>query len=518
MLLFRKFVNVGTATFSSRILGLVREIMMAAVLATGPVADVFYTCFRFPNLFRALFAEGAFNIAFVPLYAKELGKSKKDAKQFSAQVFAVLASWLIAFTAIAVLLMPIIVAYVLAPGFADTPDKLNLSITMTKIMFPYMMFMSLAAMFAGILNCLQRYFIAAITPILLNVVLIAVLVIASYVGIEGQQFGIWLSVGVFIAGVLQMAVLFIGVKKTNMTFALVTPRMTPKVKKLMMLMAPAILTGGVLQINLLIGTIIATTQDGANALINYADRINQLPLGVIGIAVGVVLLPELTRALQKNNKKAAELQNRAMEFAFMLAVPAAVGLVVMPNEIVGLLYERGAFTSNTTISTAKILWVFATGLPAYILIKTMQPAFFARGDMKTPFVLACVMVAINASISIALFQQYGPVAIALGTSIAAWVHLAMTLGLLGIKNIFAPSSLCIKRMMVIIIAGVGMGLGLKWGLNIASPMIDNSLFFKEFIGVLGLIIGAGIGYFAILIAIASMLKDAEFIRQIKILR
>ena len=158
MLLFRKFVNVGTATFSSRILGLVREIMMAAVLATGPVADVFYTCFRFPNLFRALFAEGAFNIAFVPLYAKELEKSKKDAKQFSAQVFAVLASWLIAFTAIAVLLMPVIVAYVLAPGFADTPDKLNLSITMTKIMFPYMMFMSLAAMFAGILNCLQRYF------------------------------------------------------------------------------------------------------------------------------------------------------------------------------------------------------------------------------------------------------------------------------------------------------------------------------------------------------------------------
>ena len=301
--LLSKFATVGSASMASRLLGFGREALLAAALGTGPVADVFYTCFRFPNLFRRLFAEGAFNIAFVPLFAKELEAGGEEAaRKFAQQVFAVLASWLIVFTCAALLTMPFLVAHVVAPGFVDTPEKFELSVSMTRIMFPYLICMSLVAMFSGVLNSLRRYFLAAIVPVLLNIILISVLV----AGILGQWpdrlIGMAMAWGVLVSGLAQLAFLTWGVWRIGLGFQLVPPRLTAPVKRLLVLMGPGLMTGGVLQINLLIGTIIATQQDGANALLNYADRLNQLPLGVIGVAVGVVLLPELSRALKAARK------------------------------------------------------------------------------------------------------------------------------------------------------------------------------------------------------------------------
>ena len=465
--LFAKFATVGSATMASRVLGLAREALMAAALGAGPVADVFYTCLRFPNLFRRLFAEGAFNIAFVPLYAKELeGGGEDAARQFARQVFAVLCSWLLVFTGLALIFMPWLAATLVAPGFVDTPEKFDLAVIMTRIMFPYLLFMSLVAMFSGILNSRRRYFLAAIVPVLLNVVLVSILLMALWFDAEARTVGLALAWGVLFSGAAQFALLWWGVRREGLTFALALPRMTAPVKRLLTLMGPALLTGGVLQINLLIGTIIATTQDGANALLNYADRLNQLPLGVIGIAVGVVLLPELSRALKSDNVGAVEnLQNQSLVIALALTLPAAVGLIAIPDDIIRLIYERGAFTAETTSQTALALAAFASGLPAYVLIKVFQPAYFAREDMRTPFVFSCLMVAVNVALSLLLFPTLGHVAIALATSISAWVNALALIIVQWRRGTFRPDGRTLRKLASVLLASFVMA-GVLVGLEI----------------------------------------------------
>jgi len=460
--LISKFATVGGATMASRVLGFLREAMIAAALGTGPVADVFYVCLRFPNLFRRLFAEGAFNIAFVPLFAKELESGGEDAaRQFAREVFAVLSSWLIVFTIIAIAFMPWLVAHVIAPGFVDTPEKFELSVTMTRIMFPYLMCMSLVAMFSGVLNSMRRYFLAAIVPVLLNVILVAILVFGMTAGFNEIQIGILLAWGVFLSGFAQLALLVWGVWHAGLGFRLALPRITAPVKRLLVLMGPGLLTGGVLQINLLIGTIIATAQDGANALLNFADRLNQLPLGVIGIAVGVVLLPELSRALKAGNRQEAEnLQNRSLEFALALSLPAAVGFIVMPDEIIRLVYERGAFDAVATQQTSLALVAFASGLPAYVLMKVFQPAFFAREDMRTPFWFSLIMVVSNVALSLILFPVYGHVGIAIATSVSAWINLILLVVTQWRRGDFRPDWTTIKRLQFILLSGVLMGIAI----------------------------------------------------------
>ena len=457
--LIGKFATVGGASMMSRMLGFGREALMAAALGTGPVADVFYTCFRFPNLFRRLFAEGAFNIAFIPLFSKKLESGGPEAARiFGQQVFAVLLSWLLVFTAIALIFMPVLVATIVAPGFADTPAKFELSVVMTRIMFPYLLCMSLVAMFSGVLNSLRRYFLAAIVPVLLNVILVSILLLSLFMEFSERQTGILLAWGVFASGIAQFLFLLWGVRREGMGFALTMPKLTAPVKRLMVLMGPALLTGGVLQINLLVGTIIATAQDGANALLNYADRLNQLPLGVIGIAVGVVLLPELSRALKAGNSAEAEnLQNRSLEFALALTLPATVGFLVMPEEIVALLYERGAFDAVATTKTALALVAFATGLPAYVMIKVFQPAFFAREDMRTPFWFSLIMVITNIVMSLVLFPIYGHVGIAIATSTSAWVNLALLVVTQWRRGDFRPDGSTLRRLILLLFSSLLMG-------------------------------------------------------------
>lgn len=506
MSLVAKFVTVGGATMASRALGFVREALIGATLGAGPVADAFFAAFRFPNLFRRVFAEGAFNTAFIPLFARELEAGGMDsARKFAESVLSVLLFTLLLLSALAILFMPFLVGTIVAPAFSDTPEKFALTVFLTRIMFPYLFCMSLVAMLSGILNSMRQYFLAAIVPVLLNGSMILALIAALAMGADQHTTGIWLAWGVFAAGVAQLFLLVWGARKSGFSMSVRMPRFDPAVKRLLVLMGPAIVTGGVTQINLLIGQIIASAQDGAIALLNYADRINQLPLGVIGIAVGVVLLPELSRALKAGNLvEAQHLQNRSLEFALGITVPAAIGLMVMPAPIVNILYERGAFSAETTALTAAALAGFAAGLPAYVMIKVFQPAYFAREDMKTPMRFAIVQVIVNIALSLALFPFLGHVAIALATAASAWCNVFLLAGSLWLSGEFRPSAPTVRNILKILAGAAVMG-GVLWiALAVGGSWIGHDRFIVRVASTLSLIgIGAAV-YFAIVIASGAM--------------
>lgn len=459
MSLFGKFLGVGGATSASRVLGFVREALIAAALGAGPVADAFYAALRFPNLFRRLFAEGAFNSAFVPIFAKEVETNgKESASRFAGEVFSVLTLVLVALSALALVFMPILAATVIAPAFRDTPDKFDLTVLLTRIMFPYLGAMSLVAMLSGVLNSFRKYFLAALAPVLLNVVLIGVLLFALRTDWPDRTIGVALAVGVLVAGFLQLGLLVYGLMRLDFGFVPQRPRLTPQIRRLLALAAPAALTGGIVQVNLVIGQIIASRQDGAIALLNYADRLYQLPLGVIGIAIGVVLLPELSRALgARENQTALTLQNRSLEFGLGLTVPAAVALALTPAPFIAVIYERGAFTAETTEAAAAALAAFAVGLPSFVLIKVLQPAYFAREDMKTPMWFSLVSLVVNAGGSLLMFPWLGHVGIAAATSLAGWVNAALLGWTLWRRDHFRPSAATLRRIGLVLVSAAVMG-------------------------------------------------------------
>ena len=485
---------------ASRVLGFAREALIGAALGAGPVADAFYTALALPNLFRRIFAEGAFNTAFVPLFAKELeAGGLAQARQFAGQVVSVLVPVLAVLSALAIVFMPGIV-FLNAPGFADDAAKFDITVTMARIMFPYLFALSLVAMLSGVLNAMRRYFLAAIVPVLLNVILVGVCAAALYIGVDDTATGLWLAWGVFAAGFAQLLLLVWGTRRAGFGAPPGRPRMTPAVRRMLALMGPAVLTGGVLQINLFVGQIIASLQDGARALLNYADRINQLPLGVIGIAIGVVLLPELSRALKAGEKQtAASLQNRSLEFALALTLPAAVGFVVVPEALVALLYERGEFDAETTRLTAWALAGYAAGLPAYVAIKVFQPVFFARLDTRTPFVFSIWMVVVNVAASLVLFPLLSPyglghVGIALATALSAWVNLALLAGAAWRSGEFRPSPDTLRRLLAIALSAGVMGVALWWAAEL-WPIGDRD-FAAKLLRVAALVGGGAVIYAA----------------------
>ncbi|MFK5978438.1 MAG: murein biosynthesis integral membrane protein MurJ [Rhizobiaceae bacterium] len=509
MSLIKKFATVGGSTMASRILGFVREALIAATLGAGPVADAFYAAFGFPNMFRRILGEGAFNSAFIPLFAKEFeGGGKEAARKFAEQVLAVLVVVLLALSAVFILFMPFMVDTIFAPGFSAIPAKFDITVDMARIMFPYLFCMSLVAMLSGIMNSMRHYFLVAILPVLLNVVLVSLAAIALYFDYDDNLTGQLLAWGVVFSGFLQLGLLYWGVRKQDFQLSLKMPTLTPQVRRLMVLMGPAILTGGVVQINIMIGRIIASSQDGAISLLNYADRINQLPLGIIGVAVGVVLLPELSRALKSSDMEAVQnLQNNSLEFALALTLPAAVGFVIMPEPIVNILYQRGAFDAETTSLTAMALAAFAFGLPAYVLIKVFLPAFFAREDMKSPLWFSIISVALNIAISLMLFPSLGHVAIALATAISAWVNIGLLGGTLWVRGEFRPSPASLKRIGLMIVASVIMGIFL-WGIqSFASDMLFAQSVFIRIVTVLVAIFAGAALYFIVLFATGALEKQ-----------
>jgi len=505
MALVRSLATVGGYTGISRILGFVRDILIAAVVGTGPVADAFFVAFRLPNLFRRLFGEGAFNSAFVPLFARHLEEGgRAAARVFAEQTLAVLLSALLLLSAFAMAAMPWLM-YLLAPGFAAEPEKFDLAVALSRITFPYLLFMSLVALLSGLLNSLYKFAAAAAAPILLNVCfIVALVVVLPRTGAPGQV----LAWTVAVAGLGQFLWLLIACHRAGFTLRLPRPRLTPGVRRLLKLMAPGVLSAGALQINLLVGTIIASLQAGAVSYLYYADRVYQLPLGLIGIAFGVVLLPNLTRKLRSGADAEAMAQiNRGLELSMLLTLPAAVALVVIPWPIVVVLFERGIFDRASSEATALALMAFAGGLPAYVLVKVLQPAFFAREDTVTPFRMAVVTVAANIALSLILFWPLGHVGIALATTLSAWLN-AVLLGVALLRRGFLSLDARLKaRLPRIALASLIMGAGLWAELLWLEPWFDAGQSWR--IAGLTLLVGGGLGLYAVLAVTFGALRLDE---------
>jgi len=424
MSLGKAIFTIGGWTMASRVAGLAREMLVADYLGAGTISDAFMVAFRFPNMFRALFAEGAFNAAFVPLFAAKLeSEGREAARQFAEQACAVLGSLVALVVIVMEIAMPWAI-YGLAPGFDDIPGKIELAAELSRITFPYLLFISLVSLQSGVLNALGRFAAAAGTPVLLSVTSMALLVALAPISPTVGHAAAW---GVLASGVSQFLWLLISMRRAAMSLRLVKPVLTPEVKTLLKKVVPGALGAGVYQVNLLINTVIASSvANGAVSFLYYADRLNQLPLGVVGVAIGTALLPTLTRQLRARDLAAAEQsQNRAMEFGLLLSLPAAFALTVLGHPIIAVLYEHGAFTPADTDKVAPALAAFSAGLPAYVLIKVVTPSFFARHDTSTPVRIAMISMVLNIALNLALMRPLGHVGMALATAIAAWVNLVL---------------------------------------------------------------------------------------------
>jgi putative peptidoglycan lipid II flippase len=508
MSLLRSIATVGGYTSASRVLGFIRDILIARLVGTGIEADAFFVSQRLPNLFRSLFAEGAFNAAFVPLHGGHLeGNGRAAARRFAEEALSVMMTALLVLTAIAQAGMPWLI-YILAGGFASDPAKFVLAVLLSQITFPYLLFVSLTALQGGILNTLHRYGHAAAAPILLNIVMIAALV---FVAPHTSRHGEVLASAMTIAGVGQLIWMAYACHRAGVDLHLRWPKLTPEVKRLLRLMAPGVIGSGVMQINLVIGTQIASWQDSAVSYLYYADRIYQLPLAVIATAAGVVLLPELTRRLRAGqNELAMAATNRGIEFVLLLTLPAAVALVVIPGPIVSVLFERGAMSTADSAAIARVLAIYGLGLPAFALVKALTPSYYAREDTTTPFRFAVISMVVNTALSAALFMIIGYAGIALATVLASWLNIALLFrGLRSRKNLTIDSRLR-GRLPRVGACSVIMG-GVLWlAAGALSDALAGSLLVKG--GALALLVMGGLASFGVLALLFGVVQRDDLSR------
>jgi len=508
MRLLKSTAIIGSLTLVSRLLGLVRDVLIARFLGAGLVSDAFFTAFKLPNVFRRMFAEGAFNAAFVPLYARRIeeeGEAAADefAKEAMAALFVMVAAIVIIFE----LTMPwslSIIGYGLDKAVdAETGiSPYYLAVIYAQITMPYLIFMSMTALFSGVLNTRNHFALAAAVPIVLNIFMITALFTAGLAEWSQKIIGYFLAAAITLSGIVQMALVIWGCRKAGVKVGFKRPRLTPGVKRLLVLGVPGLLSAGITQINLLVSHSIATMQKGAASWLTYADRLYQLPLGMIGIAMGVALLPALSRRLRAGDQTGARTTlNRAIEIAAFLTLPAAFALAVIPQFLIGGLFERGAFTAETTEQVALALRMFAYGLPAFVMLKILTPAFFAREDTKTPMIFAAVSAIINVTLGVYLFFTIGFYGLALATSVAAWVNVICLAWLLLRDKSFTPDIRLISRLPRIALASAVMAAALMVIAPKLSPYLTGH-FVKDFI-VLGAACGAGLIVYA---AAAALLR------------
>ena len=500
MSLYRNFLSVGAWTVGSRVLGFVRDALVAAVLGTGPAADAYVAAFRFPNLFRRLFAEGAFNTAFIPLFARYVEQQGSEpARLWAARIL----SWLTLVVTVVTILVEIFMPWVLlpfVPGFADDPAKYELTVLLTRICFPYLMCMSLMAAYSAILNGLGRFAAGAFAPVLLNVVMIAFMLPLLVGGRETPtETAIWIAIGTLAGGIAQLGFVYAAIRRAGFVPRLHWPRLDGEVRLFWRRALPAVMTGGITQINIFVGTIIASVSDSAMSYLYYADRLYQLPLGIIGIAIGTVLLPELSRHLSGGrDKEAGASQAQALLISMLLSMPATTALITLATPIVRVLFERGEFGPASTLETADVLVWFSAGLPAYVLIRVLQPGFFAREDTVTPTVFAAISAAANILFSLMLFPAFAHVGIAMATSLAAWLNVAL-LGLwLARRGHFALDAAGWRRHGFILLISLVMAAALYALLLLLGPVFAPGGSFLTQALALAFLIGFGmLAYFAL---------------------
>ncbi len=498
MSLLRSISTFSGLTLISRVLGFIRDVFIAKFLGAGLVSDVFFVAFKLPNFFRRLFAEGAFSAAFVPIFCGLLGNGKSEEKRKAAEHFAedslsVLIAVLMVFTVLMQVTMPWFM-YLLAPGFEDDPIKFNLAIEYSRMTFPYLMLISIVALLGGVLNGLGRFAAGAAAPILMNLTLLASLFLFNS---DSFQTGAALSRAVTVAGIIQLIWMARGLKKAGFRPRLLIPKITPKVKELGRVMLPIALGAGVMQINLVIDVILSSfLPEGSLSFLYYADRLNQLPIGVIGVAVGTVLLPSLSRSLEGGKKtQAIYNQNRAMEAALLLTLPAAVGLMVIPNELITVLFQRGAFDLIDTAATSTALMAYVIGLPAYVLVKVLTPAFFSRKDTKTPVLIGSVSLLVNLTLNLILMQYLAHVGLALATAIASWVNVALLYYFLRKRNHFIIDKRLREKVVRMVPASLIMGAVVFSLAYLMADFFQAEIFIKSF-ALLGLIVAGMVVYVA----------------------
>jgi putative peptidoglycan lipid II flippase len=498
MALLRSVATVGSFTMVSRVFGFVRDILTAAILGAGPVADAFFVAQRLPNLFRSLFAEGAFNAAFVPLASRALSEGGKRAlNRFSEEAFAVLFAALLVFVILGEIFMPWVMRAI-APGFEAEPEKFALVVALTRITFPYLLFISLVALQGGLLNTVDRFAAAAATPVLLNFFLItALLLMARYHWADGRALA-WAITG---AGIAQFVWLMASCHHAGVGLRLRRPRLTPAVLQTLRIMGPGVLGAGVTQLNLVISTALASLlPEGSVSFLYYADRLNQLPLGVVGIAVGTAILPPLSRQVRGGDfAGAAATQNRGLELALLLTLPAATALGLLAGPILSTLFERGAFGPTEAAATASALIAYAAGLPAFVLVKVLAPAFFARHDTKTPVKVAITAMATNLVLTLILMRFLAHVGVALALTGAGWLQALTLLALLMRRGHFHLDRRARANLPRILAATIGMALVL-WGLR---ALLEPALAGAESLRLLALaalVAGGFVAFVALILA------------------
>ena len=495
MALLRSVATVGSFTLLSRVLGFVRDVLTAALLGAGPVADAFFVAQRLPNLFRSLFAEGAFSAAFVPLFAGAMAEHGREAaRAFAEDALAVLLAALLAFVLLGEIFMPAVMRMI-APGFGDDPDKFALAVALARITFPYLLFIALVALQGGVLNSVDRFAAAAATPILLNLFLIgALLLMDRFAWHDGRA----LAWAITAAGLAQFLWLMVSCARAGLALRLPLPRLTPGVRRTLAIMGPGAVGAGVTQVNLLISTALASFLPGGSvSYLYYADRLNQLPLGVVGIAVGTAILPPLSRQLRLGDVPGAvATQNRGLELALLLTLPAAVALAVLAHPIFAVLFQRGAFSPADTAATAAALAAYAAGLPAFVLVKVLAPAFFARHDTATPVKVAVVAMAVNLALTVVLMQFLAHIGIALATTCAGWLNALTLLALLVRRGHLRLDRRARRNLPRVAVAAFAMGAVLALLRMAAAPAFVAPVLIR--IAALAGLVGAGLAVFALL--------------------
>lgn len=518
MSLLRATGTIGGLTLVSRVLGMVRDMLMARYVGAGLASDAFLIAWRLPNLFRALFAEGAFAAVFVPFFnrrmteaeAEEAGAGLKAAVDFAGQVLSVLFPFLVVFTALMIALTGPVV-WAMTGGFPDGgPEKFELAKHLTQITFPYLGLISLVSLLGGILNSLNRFWVNAAAPILLNLcMIVALLVFRGQTQIATAETQ---AIAVTVSGALQLLWLIWSCRAAGIKLKLGLPRLSPDVKKLLWLIGPAAVGQGAIQFNLLVSTSLAARflPQGAVSYLYYADRLNQLPLGLLGIGVGTAILPLLSRQISGGNAEAAQgTQNRAIELAFFLSLPAAIALVISATPLVRGVFQHGAFTPLDTIGAASALAAFSLGVPAYVLIKVLTPGFYARQDTKTPVRIAVVSMLFNLAGNLTLIWHFGHVGVAMATAFSAWVNMVLLYWTLHKRGQLQLDARFKTKALRTLLAGAAMGVAL-WFMNpIADPWMAGDTFQR--VVALSLLCGAG----AVVYGIAALVFRAYTVRELR---
>ncbi|OZA93868.1 MAG: murein biosynthesis integral membrane protein MurJ [Erythrobacter sp. 34-65-8] len=501
MSLLRNVGTIGGLTLVSRVFGFVRDMMLARVLGAGGVADAWQLAFQLPNIFRRLFAEGAFASAFVPLFNRRMTRDDdiSEARRFAEDVLAVLIPILIAFGGIALLVMPWIAGLFANQGTTGDPALFDHAVLMARIAFPYLVFMSLATLFAAVLNSLSRFAAAAAAPILLNICLITALTWGAFQpGGEATRMavGFWLAVAVSVSGLLQLLWLWFWMRRSGFRLALRRPRLTAQVRELGVLIVPAVFGAGVYQIARFIDLFfLSNLPDGSYTYLAMADRWNQLPLGIIGIALGTAILPALSRHLGRGEpEEASRLQSNAIELAMLLTIPAAVALFVTGSAFTRVFFVGGAFTLEDALVTGTVVGGLVIGLPAYVLVKVLTPNFFARKDTRTPVYTAAASLTVTVLLNFLLVPRLGVLGLAIAGSIGAWCNVALLYALLAHKGHFHLPGRIMGRIARIVLAAAVMGAAL-WFLMAPLDQMFSGTALERATAILA-IAGAGLASFA----------------------